>query len=91
MLFNTDRFLLASGHRNYFYQQKDYYTGELDRISDLFNKSRYREIDLSKKYKEVKENMQYETERFEKEIRFLREKVNYFFLFINNKKKIFNN
>lgn len=77
---NTDRFLIVSGQRNYFYQQKDYYIGEIDRITDLFEKSRYKEIDSARKYKEIKENMDHEVERYEKEIKFLREKV----IFLNN-------
>jgi len=66
---------LISGHRNYFYQQKDYYVGELNRVTDLYDKTRFNEAEISKKYKELKENINSDVERYEKEIKFLRDQV----------------
>ncbi len=72
---NTDRYLLASGHRNYFYQQKDYYLNEIKRITEMFEKANYKKIIHKKKIADLTEQMQREVNRLEKDIKYFREKV----------------
>ena len=75
LLVNADKFLLLSGQRNYFYHQKEFYTKEIERITDLFEKIRYKKIAYKKRFIEIKDNMDREVERLEKDIEYFREKV----------------
>jgi hypothetical protein len=38
MLVNADKFLLVSGQRNYFFDQKAYYQSEIDRLTKMYQK-----------------------------------------------------
>jgi hypothetical protein len=75
LLVNADKFLLLSEQRNYFYHQKEFYTFEIDRISKLYEDKRFKKREYKKKYIEVRNNMNREVERLEKDIEYFREKV----------------
>lgn len=46
----------------------------------MFEKSRFKKKNYKKKFKEVKENMDREVDRLEKDIQYFREKVSLFFI-----------
>ena len=79
LLINADRYLLISGHRNYFYQQKDYYINEIQRITELYDNSRYKKNNYKKECLLIKKNMETEVDRLIKEIKYFRERVNIYF------------
>lgn len=83
ILINADRFLLVSGQRSYFYQQKDNYIFQIEKTRELFEKCRVKKKHFKKINKEIKALMSSEAVRFEKEISFLREKVILIYLFIS--------
>lgn len=80
-MLNADRFSIASGHRNYFYDQKTFYINEIQRISELMEKQKYKKREYKKLTVDIKIQMERETERLEKDIEYFREKV--IILFIN--------
>ena len=84
MLINSDIYSIISGHRNYFYEQKNYYQNEITRITELFSKANFKKTKYKKDCKEIEKNLQREIERLEKDIQYFRDKVK-----INNKIYIF--
>jgi hypothetical protein len=46
MLINADRFLLLSGQRTYFYEQKIYYMKEIERLSEIYQKAYHKKTKL---------------------------------------------
>ena len=75
MLVNGDRYMIISGHRNYFYDQKNFYLSEISRISQLMEKAKYKK----RSYKKLNEELKIQTERvvgrMEKDIQYFRDKV----------------
>lgn len=75
MLVNTDRYLLLSGQRNYFYHQKEFYLNEIKRITEIYDRCHFKKKNYKKRLVEIKENMDLEISRLEKEVQYLRDKV----------------
>jgi hypothetical protein len=67
---------MISGHRNYFYEQKAYYVTEINRITLLYDKVNFKKTKYKKELKEIRQNLEREKERLEKDIQYFREKVN---------------
>lgn len=84
MLVNADRYLIVSGHRNYFYDQKNYYLGEIKRISEMYDKCKFKKKSYKKNCKEIAGNLNSNIERLEGDILYFRDKVNLFFLKFNS-------
>ena len=67
--------MIISGHRNYFYDQKNFYLSEISRISQLMEKAKYKK----RSYKKLNEELKIQTERvvgrMEKDIQYFRDKV----------------
>lgn len=78
---NTDRYLILSGHRNYFYNQKIFYITELERIGNLLDKIKRKKKNYKKKYLEIKENNDSTIARLQKDIQYFRDKVNLEFIY----------
>ncbi len=83
VLLNADRFLLVSGQRNYFYQQKEYYLEEINRIGNILDKVKYKKKHYKKKWTEDCAEKDLEISRLEKDIIFFREKVKIFIFSYN--------
>jgi Tfp pilus assembly protein PilO len=68
MLINADRYLLVSGQRFYFYEQKKSLQSEIERLNELYKKYYYKKkmqkVDLA----ELKEKMAKMVSRYESEI-----------------------
>jgi hypothetical protein len=75
LLVNADRFLLASGQRNYFYEQKQFYLTEIDRLQHIYQKAYFKKREYKKQVQEKNLVLQKQAENFNKEIMFLRKKV----------------
>lgn len=75
LLVNADRFLIASGHRNYFYDQKNYYLTEISRVSELYENCKFKKKSYKRNLKDMQAQMDREMERLEKDIQYFREKV----------------
>jgi hypothetical protein len=75
MLVNADKFLLVSGQRNYFFDQKAYYQSEIDRLTKMYQKHYYKKRNFKKQVIDLKEELGKEKYRLENEIKFLREKL----------------
>ncbi len=74
-MINADRFMIISGHRNYFYDQKNFYLSEISRISDLMEKAKYKKKEYKKLKVEIEIQMEKELGRLEKDIQYFRDKV----------------
>ena len=66
---------MASGQRNYFYEQKENYLNQIDKLTSLYDKNRFKKKFYKKRCKEIQENADVNIERLEKDIRYFREKV----------------
>jgi hypothetical protein len=90
LIVNADRFLIVSGQRNYFYEQKDYYLEEIPRLRGLYEKNKLKKNEYKRNCKDIQSNMDNLVERLENDIMFLREKVTFisFNLLINYKVKL---
>ena len=75
LIVNADRYLLVSGQRNYFYDQKIYYTSEIERLTALYQKHYYKKRELKKTLVQLKEDFSQQKIRLEKDLGFLREKL----------------
>jgi hypothetical protein len=75
LLVNSDRFLIVSGQRNYFYSQKQFYLNEIDRLNELYQKVYFKKRDYKKKMQESQTEMKRSIELLEKELKNLRNKV----------------
>ena len=75
MLINTDRFLILSGQRNYFYQQKNYYLNEINRIGNVLDKANHKKKKYKKILLEERDNTDRQIKRMEMDILYFREKV----------------
>ncbi len=49
LLINADKFLILSGMRTYFFQQKDFYQDEINRLTNLYQKAYYKKKNYKKK------------------------------------------
>ena len=75
MLINADRYLILSGQRTYFYEQKIYYMKEIERLSEIYQKAYHKKRSYKKKFKEVQTDFQRQMELYKQEIGYLRERV----------------
>ena len=75
MLVNADRYLIVSGLRNYFYDQKNYYLNEISRITALYENSKFKKKSFKRNLKDMQGKLEKETERLNKDIKYFREKV----------------
>ena len=71
-LVNSDRFLLISGQKAYFFEQIEYYKRELIRLETLYNKFHFKKKFYKDKYIEKDNEVNSITSRFENEILELR-------------------
>jgi len=67
--------MVVSGHRNYFYDQKNFYLSEIVRISDLMEKAKYKKKNYKKSTKDMQTQMDREIAKLEKDIDYFRDKV----------------
>jgi len=67
--------MVVSGHRNYFYDQKNFYLSEISRISELMEKAKYKKKAYKKSNKDMQTQMDREIARLEKDIDYFRDKV----------------
>lgn len=72
---NADRYLIVSGHRNYFYDQKNYYLSEIARISELYENCKFKKKSYKRSLKDMQAQMEREIGRLEKDIQYFRDKV----------------
>lgn len=78
--------MVVSGHRNYFYDQKNFYLAEIQRISDLMEKAKYKKRAYKKSNKDMQGQLDREVARLEKDIDYFRDKVdNFLFKFFIKK------
>jgi hypothetical protein len=75
LLVNADRYLIVSGLRNYFYDQKNYYLNEISRITALHENSKFKKKSFKRNLKDMQEKLEIETDRLNKDIQYFREKV----------------
>jgi len=75
LLINADRYLISSGHRNYFYEQKNYYLAELARITELYENCKFKKKSYKRSLKDMQGQLEREMERLNKDIQYFREKV----------------
>jgi hypothetical protein len=75
MLINSDKFLIASGQRNYFFEQKQYYMREIERLGLMFEKKNFKKTHYKKNMKELEIKFETEKMRYEKELTFLRDRL----------------
>jgi len=75
LLVNADRYLIVSGLRNYFYDQKNYYLNEISRITALNENSKFKKKSFKRNLKDMQGKLEKETERLNKDIKYFREKV----------------
>jgi hypothetical protein len=75
LLINSDRFLLLSGQRSYFYEQKEFYTAEIERLNNLYQKAYFKKTGYKKKWRATVDQMDDLRLRMEQELAILREKV----------------
>lgn len=77
MLVNADRYLIVSGHRNYFYDQKNYYLSDIARITELYENSKFKKKSYKRSLTVMEGQLEREMERLNKDIQYFREKVFY--------------
>jgi len=75
ILANADRLLIASGQRNYFYEQKEFYLTEMRRLTDIFQKAYIKKRNYKSTLKEKEEQFKKAMESCNQELIFLREKI----------------
>lgn len=75
MLINSDRFLISSNQRSYFYDQKAYYLQETARLQSLYEKAYYKKREYKKNFKTLKESHEDIIRKFEREIMYLKQKL----------------
>ena len=75
MLINADRFLLVSGQRFYFYEQKKHYQSEIERLNELYKKYYYKKKKQKVELLEIKEKMTKTVNKYENEIASYRSRV----------------
>jgi len=75
LLINSDIYSIISGHRNYFFEQKQFYSAEIKRITELHQKIVYKKNKYKKELKEISSNFDLERQRLEKELQYFRDKV----------------
>ncbi len=74
-MINADRFLMISGQRGYFYEQKNFFQQEVERLNEMFKKNYYKRQKWKNKYYELNNELIQTKNKLEKEIESLREKV----------------
>jgi hypothetical protein len=75
LLVNADRYLICSGQRNYFYDQKKYYTDEIERMTGLYQKNYLQKREYKKWLKDKSDEFTKNKELYEHELNKLREKI----------------
>jgi hypothetical protein len=76
ILVNADVFLLISGQRNYFYDQKVYFMNEIERLQQLFQKNKNKKREWKKKFQESELYSRNSVIKLENELFLYREKEN---------------
>jgi hypothetical protein len=66
---------MISGQRGYFYEQKNFFQQEVDRLNEMFKKNYYKRQKWKNKYYELNNELIQTKNKLEKEIESLREKV----------------
>ena len=74
-IINADRFLLASGQRGYFYEQKRNLNNEIDRLNNLYKNSYYKKKLWKKKYFEREEENMRKISKLENDVSNYKNKV----------------
>lgn len=75
MLINADRFLLVSGQRFYFYEQKKNLQSEIERLNELYKKYYYKKKKQKVDVAEMKEKLAKSISRYESEIAIYKSRV----------------
>ncbi len=66
---------MISGQRGYFYEQKNFFQQEVERLNEMFKKNYYKRQKWKNKYYELNNELIQTKNKLEKEIESLREKV----------------
>ncbi len=74
-MINADRFILVSGHRNYFYGQKSVYLNEIFKLKKLLEESKRKKKNYKNSSVFIQEQMDKQVARLEKDIENFRLKV----------------
>lgn len=75
LLVNADKYLIISGQRNYFYDQKNYYLKEIERLTEIYQKAYFKKRDYKKKLIEKDQEIIKVSDNLQMEITFLRNKI----------------
>lgn len=73
---NADRYLIISGQRTYFYDQKQYYLNEIDRLTKIFEKAYFKKRKYKSKSEDLEKDILKFTSKYDADIEYLRKKVN---------------
>lgn len=82
LLINADRFLLLSGQRFYFYEQKKYLQAEIDRLNELYKKYYYKKKNQKEQILKLKEEITKSIGKYEMELNYYKNKVLHTNLFL---------
>jgi hypothetical protein len=74
-LVNADRFLLVSGQRGYFYEQKKNLMIEIERLNDLYKSYYYKKKEWKKKYIDKEEENVKKVNKLEQELNLYKNRV----------------
>ena len=67
-LVNADKFLLISGQRSYFFEQKNFYLKEISRLEKLYNKFRFKKQTYKQKWMDKTDDYNHMVNRLEKQV-----------------------
>ena len=79
-IINADRFLIASGQRGYFYEQKKNLTVEIERLNKLYMDYYYKKKTWKKKYEDREEENFKKFNKLDNEINAYKNKVENYLL-----------
>ena len=75
LILNSDMYLILSGQRGYFYEQKKFYLSENRRLANVVNQKQMRKKYYKELLKEHKILFQKEKDKHEEDVNFLRDKL----------------
>ena len=75
MLINADRFIMISGQRGYFYEQKEFLSLEIERLNNLYKKNYYKKREWKKKYNDSNNEYLQNKNKLLKEVANYRDRV----------------
>jgi hypothetical protein len=75
MLINADIFLIASGHRSYFYETKNKLQSEIERLNELYKKCYYKKKSWKSKCSDIEAHHSKYQKKLEKELEYYKLKV----------------